>query len=393
MHPGDLGKAELDRWREIQERVPELHNPFLAPGFTLAVGAARASARVAVMEDAGRIVGFFPYERRGMVIGKPIGAGISDCQAVIHEPGVDWRVGQLLRACRLPVWEFDHLLADQRQFWPYHTVQTSSLIMDLSGGYDAYLAERKQATRASFTKMFQKRRKMAKDLGPLRLAYDIPPDDHAPMETLKAWKSRQYRRTGHFDRFATPWIVKVVDRLRQSTDPECRGTLTALYAGDRLIAADFGLRGRGVLAGWFTAYDPEIRTYGPGIHLITMLAEAAAADGVRYVDMGKGESEFKARLCSWKLPLAEGRVVRSRAVAVVRQADLSLRQRLHAARMRGSEGPVSDGPGREGPVSERPVSERPVSGGTIPSAQVPRPRREPSTVTDQSGRAPGSRAA
>src|SRR5690606_14442298 len=98
---------------------------------------------------------------------------------------------------------------------------------------------------------------------------------------------------------------------------------------------------------------------------------------VRYVDMGKGESEFKARLCSWKLPLAEGRVVRSRAVAVVRQADLSLRQRLHAARMRGSEGPVSDGPGREGPVSERPVSERPVSGGTIPSAQVPRPRREP----------------
>lgn len=332
VRPAELNSSEVERWRELQRGDPLLHSPFLAPGFTLAVGHARRSARVAVMEDGGRIAGFFPFERRGVLIGKPIGAGISDCQAVVCEEGLEWDVAELMRACRLPLWEFDHLLADQAPFQPYHAERSGSLIMDLSGGYESYLAERRTATKASFTKMLQKRRKLEREVGPVRLAYDVPPDDDAPMQRLISWKSRQYRDTGLYDRFATGWIRQVVTELRASRAPDCRGSLSAIYAGDRMIAADFGLRGRAILAGWFTAYDPEVRKHSPGMVLATMLAEAAAADGVQYIDMGKGESEFKERLCSWTLPLAEGRVVRSRLVAGVRQLDLTARSRLSELR-------------------------------------------------------------
>jgi CelD/BcsL family acetyltransferase involved in cellulose biosynthesis len=111
VRPSELSAAELDRWRGIQRANPTLRNSFPSPDFSLAIDRARPTARVAVLEDGGQIVGFFPRELQGRCIGKPIGANISDCQGFIHTTNFYWDVMQLVRACRLPVWEFDHLIA------------------------------------------------------------------------------------------------------------------------------------------------------------------------------------------------------------------------------------------------------------------------------------------
>jgi hypothetical protein len=75
--------------------------------------------------------------------------GQANWRGTVRLPGLDpcARVGVgpagLLRSCGLAVWEFDHLLASQAPFAPYHASLEPSPIMDLSAGYAGYLEERR----------------------------------------------------------------------------------------------------------------------------------------------------------------------------------------------------------------------------------------------------------
>ncbi len=73
----------------VQAGTDALANPFLSPEFTVAVGRQRPGARVAVLADGPAITGFLPFERRRLGLGVPIAAGLTDCQGLIHAPGMD----------------------------------------------------------------------------------------------------------------------------------------------------------------------------------------------------------------------------------------------------------------------------------------------------------------
>lgn len=316
VRPGELGPAELKLWRGMLHGSEVLRNPFLAPEFTLAVGAARATARVAVLEEGAEIVGFLPHERRGRFLGTAIGAGISDCQALIHVPGLQWDPVELVRACGLPCWEYDHLIADQTAFGPHHLLQVGSPAMDLADGYDAYLAARARETGA-LKSLGRKLRKLEREVGELRFEYEST--DPEVLRVLMGWKSDQYRRTQAPDRFDTPWISQVVTELLSARSAECTGTMSVLYAGGSPMAIHFGLRSEDVLAYWFPAYDPEYSRYSAGLGLLLRMAEAAAAQGVKLVDLGKGQTRYKDEFKTRELPIAEGRVSVSPAATAVRR--------------------------------------------------------------------------
>ena len=80
VRPAELGSAEITRWRSFQDRTDLLANPFLSPDFAIAVGRYRPGARVAVLSDGPDITGFLPFERRGLGLGTPIAAGLTDLQ-------------------------------------------------------------------------------------------------------------------------------------------------------------------------------------------------------------------------------------------------------------------------------------------------------------------------
>ncbi|MEJ3747178.1 GNAT family N-acetyltransferase [Actinomycetes bacterium KLBMP 9797] len=330
--PRELGTAEVERWRQIQSANPALRNPFLAPEFSLAVDQARDTARVAVVEDGGRVVGFFPFERQGRFLGTAIGFGIADCTAFIHEPGLEWDAPALIRACGLPVWEFDHLIADQTPFAPHHALRVPSAIMDVSEGYDAYLSERTRANGGLMKDLQRRIRKLGREIGEVRFEYEV--HDPEPLRTLMAWKSAQYQRTRVHDRFATPWIRQVVEHLAAAKTAQCTGTMSVLYAGDRPVALHFGLRSETVFSGWFPAYDPDLGKYSVGRALWLRLAEHAAAGGAGYVDLGRGEASYKDELKSRDLTIAEGRVSISRPVAAVRETRAAFWDGVHRIRRR-----------------------------------------------------------
>jgi CelD/BcsL family acetyltransferase involved in cellulose biosynthesis len=315
VRPNDLGDYERARWRELQKADPSLDNPFLSVEFALAMDRLRDYVRVAVIHDETGISGYFPYERHSFSIGKPLGGFLTTCHGLIAAPGLELDARALLRACKLSVFDFDHLVAGQPTFAPHETDVRPAPVMDFTQGFDAWVDQVKANSPKNLKTVRYKERKFGREHGGLRFEWATA--DPEVLRTLLAWKSDQYRRTGRVDRFAQPWIVELIDMMHAERSPDFSGVLTMLYAGDVPVAGHFGLRTATTLVGWFPAYDTEYARYSPGIVHHMQMAEAAAADGLHMVDMGKGGKEYKDWLKSGVLYVSEGRVSRPSATAAV----------------------------------------------------------------------------
>jgi CelD/BcsL family acetyltransferase involved in cellulose biosynthesis len=309
----ELNASLREAWHRAMDESPEYSNPFLAPEFTLGVGGHRPGTRVAVLRENGSPVGFFPYERNALGVGRAIGLGLSDCQALVHRPGVTWNAQELLKACGLSIFEFDHLVQEQKPFGRYVTGTFASPVIDVKPGDGDYAQWLRGAYPGLAKSVLKKERRVGRDVGEVRFVFDER--DPRALRTLMQWKSAQYRRTGRMDRFSRPWIVDLVDHLSRVREEHFTGVLSVLYAGDRPVAAHFGPRSSTVLAAWFTAYDPEFRYYSPGLIMHLRLAEAAARHGVTLVDLGRGDKEYKDWLKTRELRVGEGFAARPHPVA------------------------------------------------------------------------------
>ncbi len=309
VRPSELGEREIGAWRELRAKAGAPANPFMEPEFTLAVGAVRPRARVAVWWEDGEPVGFLPYEKGPLGRGTAIGFGVSDSQGGVFRPGLRPGARALLRACGLVCWEYDNLETGQPVFEGAAEESFASPVIDVGEGYAAYEALlRVQSPKFLRTTLAKERKLDRQTDGGLRFVFDER--DPAALRTLMEWKSAQYRRTGRGDRFAQEWISTLVHRLHAHRTPGCSGVLSVLYAGDRPVAAHFGLRSATVLSCWFPAYDPAFAKYSPGLVLHLRMAEGAAAAGIGLLDLGRGTAEYKDSLKTGELTVYEGTVTR-----------------------------------------------------------------------------------
>jgi len=294
------------RWSQIQRTNPNLANPNFHPEFTQTVAAVRNDVEVGVMEEGGEPVGFFPFQRSRWNVAMPVGGRFSDYQAVILREGVEWEPEQLVRGCGLRAWRFDHLIASLEECTRYHLLIDDSPYMDLSGGFEAYEAAQAEAGSKLIRRVAQRTRKIERDIGPLRFVPHTT--EQAVFEKLIEWKSNQYRETDTTNPFSHRWTVELLERIRLRRDESFGGVLSALYAGERLVAAHLRMHSYGVLHGWFPAYDRELSRYSPGLIQFIELARAAESLGVRLIDLGKGLSRYKRELMSGTFKVAEGSV-------------------------------------------------------------------------------------
>jgi CelD/BcsL family acetyltransferase involved in cellulose biosynthesis len=301
-----LSADQIDRWKSIQESDPAFASPFFSPHFTRIVATARDDVHVAVLEEGGRVVAFFPFQRGRFGAGRPAGWKISDYQGGVAERDATWDARALVRACGLKTWEFDHVIAAHSQLAPFARRQVESPVIDLSRGFDAYVRERRDAGVHVFRDAPRKARKLAREHGELRFEADSTDPD--AFRTLMRWKRRQYVRKGAADVVARPWVEHSLELAYGRREPNFAGILSLLFAGDRVVAAHFGLRSASVWHYWFPAYDAEFHRYSPGILLLLRMAEHATSLGLGTIDLGRGDERYKSSMGNRAVPLIEGHV-------------------------------------------------------------------------------------
>jgi len=290
--PHELDAGLLAAWRSIQEREPRFESPYFCPEFTRAVGAVRDDVRVAVIENDGRPVGFFPHQRAAWGRGSPVGGPLSDYHGVIAAPTAQWGVVELMRAARLSVWTFDHLVDPTGRFAPH---VTSSAADSPQNDLAAFKPPPDFARRA---------RKLVREVGDL--AFSLHDPGSGALERMFEWKSEQYRRTGLTDAFGVRWTRALLEEVMRVQCPGFAGVCSVLRVDDEIVAVHAGMRSRSVLHWWFPTYDARYAAYSPGIILLLRMAAAALALGIGKIDLGKGDARYKCNLMTGAAALREG---------------------------------------------------------------------------------------
>ena len=168
------------------------------------------------------------------------------------------------------------LIASQRAFVPFHRQIRPSWVMDLQDGVEAYLGSRQRAGVRELSAVARKRRKLEREHGEVRVVHELA--DPGVLAMLERWKSDQYRRTGAADHMAQGWVRDVLRLAHLRRTPTFAGVLSALYVGDRVVAAHFGIRSTSVWHYWYPAYDPAFGQYSPGLILLLSMVESQSPD-------------------------------------------------------------------------------------------------------------------
>jgi CelD/BcsL family acetyltransferase involved in cellulose biosynthesis len=306
---GSLSAEQVAAWSALQAADGTVDSPFFRPELAEAAAAVRGDVEVAILEDAGQLVGFLPFQRGSDNVGRPLSGRLSDFQGVVLARGYAIEPLALVRACGLKALYFDHLLARQEVFRPFHWTVAASPYMDISRGVDAYLAERRAAGAGDVSQALNKKKRAEKQMGPVR--FEPHTRDSAVLARIIDWKTQQYQRTRVTSVFSFGWVVEFIEQLLDMPATEdFAATLSALYLGDTLAAAHFGIRSRNVQHWWFPAYDSELSKYSPGSQLLLELARSAAAGGIERIDLGAGQESYKQSFMTGATDVAIGAVDR-----------------------------------------------------------------------------------
>lgn len=243
----------------------------------------------------------------------PSAPGLNYCQGLVHAPSVDWDPRELLRACRVSAWQFDNLVAEQRPFERYTSTVYPAPFVDLAGGFEVYEKRLRIRSPKFCRELGRKARRLEREAGELRFVVDSR--DISALRMLMAWKAGQYYQSTRLNLFDRPWVVDFMDLLFNTKNDHFCGLLSVLYAGETVVAADFGLRCGRVLGAWFAAYDLRFSRESPGMIQHLRMAEQAAALGVQLIDMGAGPEQYKETLKSGDQFVRAGIVTRGPVAA------------------------------------------------------------------------------
>ncbi|WP_429912836.1 GNAT family N-acetyltransferase [Glycocaulis sp.] len=335
-----LGKTERDTWRSFQAADASFASPYFSLGFLDAMAAVRRDTRVLVIREAGAIKGFLPFHKGALGHARPLGGPLSDHHGFIAAPGTRFDLEAVLKAAGLKVFDFFGAIGTQTAFRDHAQLVDGSWVIDLSAGYNAWIETRSAVEPKAFRNLRARRRKLEEET--VSFKFRIQDDRPEVLEKAIEWKSRQYRRTSHFDVFSVDWTRKLIDTLVKGGLDNASGLVSSLEVNGQLAAAHVGMRSDTVLHYWFPVYDPEFSKLGPGLNLLTEIARTLSGEGLREIHLGPGEYDFKRELASWQFPLASGYVAAPSLLGAARQ----LADHIEDAAERLPLGALSTLPGR-----------------------------------------------
>lgn len=338
--PQELSDAEIAAWRRMRDLNPAYRSPYFTYEFARAVGENVADARIAIGYAHGEPIAFLGVQGAFAGYARPIGGPLSDFHAPLYDHDKPFDFTAFMAAARIGIYAYRFAPAEVACMHASADKRLGSHTIDLSEGAEAYEAERRASKPNLFKSLPRKTRKLERELGELRFVLD----DRAPeaFETMLRWKAEQYVRTGHFNAFELEWPRAVLESIWNVGAPDLKGLLSSLYAGDRLIAAHFGMVSGSVWHYWFPVYEHSLSKFSAGHVMMMKMVEACDAMGVREIHLGAGDSRHKLEFANMQIPIVWGRAsapsMTSRAIKFARGLESAF-ARLPAASL-------ADAPGR-----------------------------------------------
>ncbi|WP_312219364.1 GNAT family N-acetyltransferase [Brevundimonas sp.] len=332
----DLSAEEGAQWNDWARADPDLTSPYFRWEFSRTAGAICPGAALAVFKRDGRVVGYYPHQRRGGTV-QPLAAPMNDYHGVIGPRDDKPSMQEAAALIGAPRFAAAAWIGEAPQAMPRnHSVV--SIVPD-EGGFDAWYARRRKA----FPKYFKDKERSRRGLdGAFKtVEIEIGLHDHALLERLIIEKSEQYRRTGHHDIFACGWTGQVLHALMDSEGEDGFGASMAVLRVDgRVVAMEYSMHAGRHFHLWFPVYNQEVARWSPGIVLTQETIRLGAERGYRVFDYGVGVGgNYKKYYDDGGLATVEGVVARpgpGKALCATASAALGVLGSARAERLRTS---------------------------------------------------------
>ncbi len=333
VRPWELTADAVARWTALQSADRVLESPFLSPHWPRAVAKAQGAptdnrgVRVAVIGGLDDPKGFLAA-RVSAFSAMPAGAPMCDYQGLVAEPGLEVDPRAVVSALGVGRLDFSEMLQEQRVFAPHVRGSDVSRVIDVSYGYAAYEAERREAGVSALKDTDKKRRKVEREVGPV--TFTAFSRSKADFDKLVEWKRAAWKATGQTDVFSADWPQRLVRGLFASRDPDFGGVLFTLHFGDQLAAAQLDIHGGRTVHSWIIGHEAAFERYSPGMILFQSILRWM--DDVPYdrLDLGAGDYRFKRELANRTVGVSHGFVGNPSASALLRQAVYGVRQAAEA---------------------------------------------------------------
>ncbi len=330
---GDLA----DAWRSIQSDNTNLESPYFDLEFTKAVARVRDDVEIAVFSDNGEVIALLPFQRASPHQAVPVGGRLNDSHGILFRSQFQKKfsarslVEQMMKAANLDAFAFHALSQPDAGLKCFEFSELGSHYMDLSEGWDVYHQWARKNS-VAIKRQKQKTRKMGREIGPVRFEFDCR--DSGALETLIKLKRGKYQRSNTFDILSVDWASDLLREIRDIDLPGFKGLLSAMYAGDHLVAVHFGMLTENILHYWFPVYDPQFQRYSPGTELLLEVAREACDHGVTKLDLGYGDDDYKFRFCNGRETVSCGQISFSKLGFQVARQRYFLRQKLKGIPMK-----------------------------------------------------------
>lgn len=339
-------------WSELWERCPAA-TAFQRPEWLLPwcreLGSGELFAIACRAE--GRLVGLAPLaigQRGPARVVTLLGAGLSDYNDMLAEPGQERAVAAEVLAClgeRAGAWdhvdfqqlrpESPFLAVEAPEGWADEVAKQDAcpaLTIPEGGGLAAALPK---ALRA---RLGRARRRLSR-LGEVRVEVADAAHENEVLEAL-------------FDTHCARWSARgAVGVLGESIQPFHRAVawgmlargalrLFALRLDARIIAVLYGFAERGALACYLSGFDPAFAEYSPGAQMLAGAIEHAIGEGARTIDFLRGRESYKYEWGAVDRPTYRRRLRRPRESAGAGAGAPAPDRREDAGRARGAPRPI-----------------------------------------------------
>jgi CelD/BcsL family acetyltransferase involved in cellulose biosynthesis len=278
----ELSPSDIHYWSAISATNPLYSHPTLRPELFKTLGKHYDGAFVGILEDGGRPTVFFPFaaDRYGARHVRPI--PLTDYQAFIGADRLPISISDLLRQWNIVSWTFEQLVGSAEIIEQTTAPEArTSYRVNMPCGFQSYMTDMHSVGK-TFSNTLTKLRKLERDCGNVRFVADCR--DPAVLTQILKWKAQRFWNGDN----AAPWVRATLDDIWASREGKYSGLLSALYAGDELIAAHFGTRTDNSLFFWFGAFSPEYSRYTPGWLLLYFMLRELDNMNCATLELGPG---------------------------------------------------------------------------------------------------------